>query len=290
MDKKIWSIITQAIVSVNRSVKRFGRQTKYSDVLIARMYFWSVWHDRPLSWACYRDHYNSLFRPRKLPSVSQFCRRVKTKHFEKIVIAVNDRLTQSDEEIMISFFDGKALTVGRNTCDKDAKKGWAGGGFGRGYKLHALGTEDGRIPSFSVLPINAGEPSTARQLLEHLDIKGLILADGNYDSANLYRAVDEHGGSLLTPLKGKAKSKNKLRYMPESRKYAIRLWESAPEYCEELMRYRCKIERIFSALTCFGGGLSPLPSWVRTLGRVRRWVSAKIIIYHARLLVKQGTL
>ena len=30
--------------------------------------------------------------------------------------------------------------------------------------------------------------------------------------------------------------------------------------------------------THFGGGLAPLPNWVRTLGRVRLWVHAKLLI------------
>lgn len=290
MDKKIWSIITQTVVSVNRSIKKFGRRTQYSDVLIVRMYLWAVWHDRPLSWACCRDHYNSLFRPRSLPSISQFCRRVKTKRFEKIMEVINERLTQRDEKTKVSFFDGKPLPVGENTCDKEAKNGYAGGCFRHGYKLHAWATEDGRIPLFHVLAMNAGEPNTARELLGRIDRGCLVLADANYDSAKLYKAVDERGGFLLTPLKGRAKSKNHLKRMHKSRKRALELWKSFPEYCESLLRNRVKIERIFSALTCFGGGLSPLPSWVRKLSRVQKWVSAKIIIYHARLLLKPHNL
>lgn len=290
MDKKIWSIITQAVVSVNRSIKKFGRRTQYSDVLIVRMYLWSVWHDRPLSWACCRDHYNGLFRPRRLPSVSQFCRRVKTKRFKMIIDAVNERLTQRDEETKLSFFDGKPLPVSNNTRDKEAKYGYANGGFRYGYKLHAWATADGRIPQFRILAMNAGEPNTARELINRISPGSVVLADANYDSAKLYKSVAERGGFLFTRLKGRAKSQAHLKRMPSSRKQAIKLWENFPEQCESLLGYRHKIERIFSALTCFGGGLSPLPSWVRKLSRVEKWVSAKIIFYHARLLVKQYNL
>jgi len=34
-------------------------------------------------------------------------------------------------------------------------------------------------------------------------------------------------------------------------------------------------------------GLAPLPAWVRRLERVERWITAKVIIYHARLLVRE---
>jgi hypothetical protein len=199
---------------------------------------------------------------------------------------VNEHLTRRDENINVSFLDGKPLPVGENTSDKEAKNGYAGGCFRHGYKLHAWATEDGRIPSFRVLPMNAGEPNTARELIDNVKPGCLVLADANYDSAKLYKAVDERGGLLMTPLKRKAKSQKVLKKMPLARLHAIQLWETFPEQCQALMKYRYTIERIFSALTSFGGGLSPLPSWVRTLERVRRWVSAKIIFYHVRLLIK----
>ena len=37
-------------------------------------------------------------------------------------------------------------------------------------------------------------------------------------------------------------------------------------------------------LTSFGGGLSPLPSWVRHLVRVWLWVSAKLVINGLRIM------
>ena len=63
--------------------------------------------------------------------------------------------------------------------------------------------------------------------------------------------------------------------------------------CIELMRsafgrgvFACRgaIERTFGALTSFGGGLSPLPSWVRHLNRVWLWVSAKLVINEVRIM------
>lgn len=288
MDKKIWYIITQTVVCVNRSIKRTSRRPQYSDVLILKMYLWAVWHDRTLSWACSRQHYNGLFRPRKLPSVSQFCRRVKTKCFQDLIEAVNQKLTHRKEKTKISFFDGKPLPIGNYTCDKQAQNGYAGGCFLYGYKLHALATEDGRIAQFHVSAMNAGEPTIAKQLAKGIDKRVLVIADANYDSSKLHDAVNQQGSFLFTRLKVKAKNKRYIQTMHPSRRKILQLWNTLPDYCESLLAYRCKIERTFSALTCFGGGLSPLPSWVRTLKRVQRWVSAKIVIYHARLLIKQN--
>ena len=68
---------------------------------------------------------------------------------------------------------------------------------------------------------------------------------------------------------------------------AVEFWEEQPEAAKRLYDQRVEIERIFSRLTCFGGGLSPLPSWVRRLDRVTLWVTAKIAIYHARLIIRE---
>src|SRR5262249_51324897 len=75
MDRQLWKALYSAILRADRAVPRIGRRSTYSDRLIVSMYVWSVWHDRPLCWACDRVHYSSLFRPRRLPSISQFCKR-----------------------------------------------------------------------------------------------------------------------------------------------------------------------------------------------------------------------
>jgi len=287
MDAKVWSIITKMIVSVNRSIERTGRRTHYSDVLIMRMYLWAVWHDRPMFWACDRRNYDTLFRPRVLPSVSQFSRRLKTKRINIMIQAVHERLSQPPMFPLLSFFDGKALAVSKHSRDKDAKKGYADGSFRKGYKLHAWATQDGRIPRFRVLPMNCGEPNTARELTDLIPRGSLVLADANYDSGKLYKAVDDRDSQLITPLKGMAESVDQLRRMPEARKRAMELWRCFGKQCKELLKLRYEIERIFSAISCFGGGLCPLPTWVRRLPRVQRWVGAKLIFYHARLIIRK---
>ena len=45
-----------------------------------------------------------------------------------------------------------------------------------------------------------------------------------------------------------------------------------------LYALRGDIERRFGNLTGFGGGLQPLPSWVRTPHRVALWVAAKLVL------------
>ena len=115
------------------------------------------------------------------------------------------------------------------------------------------------------------------------------MADSNYDSAPLYKAAERSGITYFTHLKGQKQVKNNqhhpvtLRQMGAARRQAVETWKQHPDLCRFVLSQRDRIERTFSALTCYGGGLAALPAWVRTLERVRRWVGAKIILYHLRL-------
>ena len=117
MDRNIWLASTAAARSSDRRVARCGRRMRFSGQQIVRMYLWSVWHDRPLCWACDRDHYNPLFRPSQLPSVSQFCRWVKTPRVQAMLQAANDYLTRHSEPTRLSFLDGKPLPI--SFCSRD---------------------------------------------------------------------------------------------------------------------------------------------------------------------------
>ena len=283
MDREIWRHVLAAVRSADRRVMRRGRRPRYSDQQIVKMLLWTIWHDRPLCWAGDRDHYTTMYRPTQLPSVSQFCRRVRTERVTAMLEATHSYLARGSGPVRLSFLDGKALPVSNYSHDPDARDGYANGGLCCGYKLHAWATADGRIPLFTVCPLNEGEPKVAHQLVPEIPSGHTVLADANYDSALLYQAVAERGSRLLTPLKGRARSSQQLRRMPAARRRVIRLWDRRPDVCQRLGRERVGIERIFSTLTCFGGGLAPLPHWVRRLHRVQRWVTAKLVIYHARL-------
>jgi hypothetical protein len=286
MDRELWRVLTAAVRSADRRVARDGRCPRYSSQLIVRMYLWCVWHDRPLLWACDRDHYSTMFRPLQLPSVSQFCRRMKSPRVQAMLAAVQDYLIRKNTPVSLSFLDGKPLPISFCSSDPDARVGYATTGFARGYKLHAWAACDGRILRFAVRPMNEGEAKVARDFAGSMP-PGLVLADANYDSKNLYQAIGAREAQLLTPLKRIAVHAGPLRRMGPHRRYAIRLHQQSSEQYRAILDRRDEIERIFAALTCFGGGLTPLPSWVRRLDRVTRWVGAKIAIYHARLRLRK---
>jgi hypothetical protein len=278
MSSQEWQVIYRTIRSVERSCGRRTRKCTYSDLLILAMYIWTVAHDRPLCWALQRTSYGRVFHPRRLPSYSQFKRRVRTARFEELLAAVNARLAERQVPTPVMYLDGKALPVSPITKDPDARLGRACGGFRRGYKLHALVTQDGRFVEISVTALNVCEKREAHRLLQRAMLGGVVLGDGNYDDAKLYEAALQRRALLFAkPRRGAGHG----HHPPSAaRQLSLSLARNGEP---PLYFLRREIERYFGQLTSFGGGLGPLPAWVRRETRVRRWVTAKLVVYHARL-------
>ena len=299
MDRELWRSVLIAIRRAGRQVGWHGGRRKpvYANWLIVAMYVWSVQHDRTLSWACDRRSYGALFRPRKLPSISQFTRRVKSDDCQRILQRVHNQFAQRCVMTNAVYIDGKPLTVSPVSKDRDAKRGKISGAFARGYKLYAAVNANRRIVLWSVMGLNEDEKTLARHVLlpnlPPLTPDAVILADSHYDSAPLHEEVSEPLGLwLMHPLCGQERATGrfrarKLRQMPWSRRELVRLWEERAELMRFIYKARQEIERVFGALTCTAGGLASLPAWVRHLDRVRRWVGVKIILYNARLHVRE---
>ena len=73
-----------------------------------------------------------------------------------------------------------------------------------------------------------------------------------------------------------------LRQMGLARRELIALHKNHPSVVKAVMKNRTKIERTLAHLGGGDGGMGPLPPFVRRLSRVRRWVGAKISLYHIR--------
>jgi hypothetical protein len=82
--------------------------------------------------------------------------------------------------------DGRALTVGPYSQDRDAGKGFVSNHFAKGYKLHAITKKDGKIAAWRVTPLNVAEKVVADDLIAEARPRGLLLADGGYDAGRLY--------------------------------------------------------------------------------------------------------
>ena len=179
--------------------------------------------------------------------------------------------------------DGRGFRVRDHSTDPDAATGYAGGGFAKGYKLHALANEHGRFTDIRVTPMNVSEKQVARELIDDSRPLGVLLADQGYESGSLYDYAAQRGVILMTPLRENAGDGH--RQQSPARLFAKELWEAGGE---AIYKRRDAIERFFGHLSAFGGGLAPLPAWVRRLERVERWITAKVIIYHARLLATEN--
>lgn len=308
MDREIWAAVMSAVRVASKRARGAGgrrrgrgRPVEFPDWLVVAMYLWAVWHDRCLTWACDRDHYGPLFRPRKLPSASWFTRRVRTEVCQAILQDVHEQLRACGVAGEVGYFDGKPLTVSPVSRDPDARRGHAARGFARGYKLHAYVNEHRRIVIWSVMPLNTDEKDVARELVGLLppDPLGrtLDMADSNYDAAPLHKAMAAKGRRLLAVPKGQHQVGDNpdtptghhpvtLRQMGAARREAVELWQNHPELCEHVMHARNNVEGTFSVLTV-ACGLGHLPAFARRLERVRRFVGAKIILYHARLLAQE---
>jgi hypothetical protein len=309
MDRELWLIIVAAIERALKAVPSVGRRPRYSDRLIVRMLLWIAWQQRSLSWACDRGHYNHFFRPRALPSISQFARRVKTDRVQRLLQHVHEQLALRGTSCpfdQLTYIDGKALVVGPASKDPDAKRGRCCGAFAKGYKLHALVNEHRRVVLWCVTPLNTDEKVVAEELLMQMPPGNaasdtpasiafsapLTLADSNYDSAPLHAAFAAQGRCLLAPLRGEqfvsdqGRSKKSLQAMGPVRREVVALWEEHPDLANYVLKQRNNIEGVLSVLS-LAGGLDRLPGFVRRLPRVWRWVACKLILYHARQLAQE---
>lgn len=277
MSSHEWCAVYPMIQRVHRRLPRPKRRPFYNDALIVAMYFWSVLHDRPHCWACDRRNYHRPFLPRRLPSVSRFNRRIRSQRCQAILAAV-EALSRGEPDGDLQLLDSRPLPVGACSKDKQARPGHVYGGFARGYRLHACMSEDGRFLAWKVTAMNVSEKPVAVELMRQTRPCGLVLADGNFDAGYLYEHAARSGGQLLaTPRRGAGRGHRKLN---PGRRIALYLWESHRCWIRER---RKMIDRFFGQHSSYGGGLCPLPAWVRTQPRVARWVQAKITLYHVRL-------
>lgn len=272
-----WRTLYSVIKRQARALPRPRRRFAYSDALICAMFFWAVWHDRPQCWACRRDSYSGLFRPRKRPSVSEFNRRIRSPRLASLLEGVFRAFAPQPAAGGWCWLDARPLPVGPCSKDHAARAGRVYGGFARGYRVHALVAENDAVFAWKLTGLNAAEPDVALELLAHVAPGSTVLSDGVNDSARLYAAAERRQATLLARPRRNAGQ----GHCPQSaaRLRSIARWNAAPR---EYTIRRAQVDRVFGWQSSFGGGPSPLPAWVRTPERVHRWVAAKPTIYHVR--------
>lgn len=271
MERDTWMRLSERLSSLR---DRRPPKCQFTDHEIVRVLLWAALHDRPVSWACRAGAWPG--RRRRLPNPSTMTRRLRTLS----VMVTLRRLTPRREPSKLLCVDGKPLIVSRFSKDKQAKKGWAVGGYDHGYKLHAVCDQRGKLHSFDVRPINEAECVVARRLISRAAGAGsVIVADASYDSNPLHAVVGRCHAALLAPRRRPGTGLGNCSHH-EGRLRSIALLEGSKRKRAQVSRLRSAIERCFGWITAAGGGY--LPPWVRTLPRVRRWILAKLAIHTAR--------
>jgi hypothetical protein len=269
MERELWKILYALVVRLDKG------QTKavFCDSVIVGVFFWAVMHDRPISWACDARNWPRGPFPR-LPSQSTMSRRLRSIEVQQLMNALEHDLTRRNSSSLVKVVDAKPLPVSWYSKDPEAKRGHGAGSPAKGYKLFAIWGSAPLPLAWRVAPMNSSESRMAQRMIPEVPQGGYLLGDSQYDTNPLHQVAREHGHQLVAPQQRPSEKLGHHRHDP-GRLRSLALLKT--DFGQQLFEQRIQIEQRFGSLTNFGGGLSPLPSWVRREYRVRLWVQAKLL-------------
>ena len=288
MELERWAELSAAISAV---AGVFGRRKRdqHSTALIVRVHAWAALHDRPISWACEGRNWTAGTRPEALPGQSTMSRRVRRPDFEEFQRRVGRRMNGRPRPALLKVVDGKALELPNHTTDRDATWGRGVSRTSVGYKFHAVFSGGAMPDAFAVTTLAVSEKDMAARMVGRLGGRsgghGYLLADAHFDASWLFDYCRHHGFQLVCP-RAKPGTGTGHHYVSPHRRRAIDMLEAPAAgnpFGAGLYATRTDIERDFSQLVCFGGGLAALPTWVRRIWRVRNWAMSKLLINAARV-------
>jgi hypothetical protein len=79
MEGQVWRMVDSLLRGAQPPSGRF----RFSDAEILRVVLWAVLHDRPMVWACRREHWPGRWRPACLPHASTISRRWRCAVLQK---------------------------------------------------------------------------------------------------------------------------------------------------------------------------------------------------------------
>jgi len=270
-----------AIVFEEAKLCSRAKGVSYCDAVVVLVFFWAVLHDRPVCWACRRINWPDEWAWLLLPSAPTMSRRLKTFSCCGLIAGVYHRLRTREQSLCCCRrIDSKPLVVGGFSKDRDARRGYATGGIARGYKMSAAWGRAVVPDSLILVPLNVADQRCALTLIDHLaqqNAGGYLLADPPHDTNWTHQCAADNGFQLVAPRKLPGTGLGHCQHAP-ARLRSIEMLEGPDPFGKHLYASREEIERCFGWLCSLGGGLQPLPSWVRRPRRVVRWVIAKLII------------
>ena len=165
MERELWKLIVAALKRLPRTRPR---NAVYTDSEVLAVLLWAVLHDRPISWACARRHWPPQAWRRRLPDQSTMSRRMRTDATRDQLALVLTHVQASLPHGRLLFTDGKAFSVSDFTSDPDAANGWGTGHMARGYRLHVVIDDAGRVLGWDALPMDKAEMECSRRLVEQM--------------------------------------------------------------------------------------------------------------------------
>jgi len=284
MERELWPLLYHAVKRVAEDFHQ--KYVSYQPWVLVLIILWAALHDRPICWACNPKNWQTThLKPLRWPHPSVLSRRAYKVGVGLFWRALQQHLQQTAPAALLAYLDGKPLPIGGFSTDADARWGRGAGGMAKGYKLHTLWSNRPLPEAWEVTPLNEAETQVAEQLFQQAPGAGYVLADGNYDSSKLFDQAQQAGYQLVVPLP-EANAGKGHHYQSPHRQRCIQMMQGT--FGPDLYALRGQIERTYGNATSFGGGLQPLPAWVRRLHRVRIWVWAKLLINAARIIKNQG--
>ena len=276
MERELWKKVYRLVMETakNKTIKR----ATFTNAQIILTYLWAVIHDRPVYWACDKKNWPIYYRRRALPTPSTMTRRLRRCDIQQILKDIELKLVNKFPRSTCRWVDGKPLAIGGASKDRQSKFGFGASCVCRGYKLHAIADQNQGFVRWTITPMNESESHVASKLVGEIEEEGYLIGDGNYDKTHLYNKAAERNIQLVAPQRIRNAKGLGHRRQSEHRLRGMELVKRS--FGESLLECRRAIERMFGNLVTFCGGLKPLPHWVRTLPRVRRWVQAKMILFH----------
>ena len=282
---------------------------RFGDGAVLAVALWAILHDRPISWACRLCHWHGVASPPwlgGLPSPATMSRRLRTLSVQLLLERVFYRLLAAQVAVqafcLCRRIDSKPLPVGGFSKDKDARWGYATGGKYKGYKLFCCWGRSLTLPEAVVLgPLNTSDQAGGMALIDRLDrlhqgtAGGYVAADATHDTNPLHAYAGGRGLQLLTPRKQPGTAlghrdhcRPRLRSIELLEPPPLPSARPAPRLGMELYRLRGQIERDYGQMGSFGGGLQPLPNFVRRPRRIALWVLVKLLVNAMRICKNHG--
>jgi hypothetical protein len=293
MEGELWTEVYRILKEESNKRPR-RKHVQFTDAQILEVYFWAVVNDRPTTWACCNKNWPTAQRGRNLPCDATMSGRLRTVSVRLLMQAVLDRFHAHGDPALVRILDSKPLTVGCYSKDHDAHWGWAALAKARGYKLFC-GWGRGVVPdAWTFGPMNVSDSEAGIKLVPQLTQVAYVLGDAGHDSNLLHAVCSGCGCQLVTPRKQPQTNLGHVQHDPgRLRSIQMLEWPSllgtaASPFARQLYAMRGQIERDYGNLCGFGGGLQPLPSWVRTPHRAALWVAAKLVINALRRYKNAG--